>query len=183
MRIEVEQKFAVADMASLREQLSAFGAIFQEPELQVDCYFRHPTRDFSLTDEALRLRRVGPANWLTYKGPKLDAKTKTRREIELSFEPGEQSAASAGELLQALGFSEVAEVRKHRIHSKLRWHDCEVGLALDSIAELGDFVELEIIAESEAVAGASEILTTLATHLKLKNCERRSYLELLLARR
>ena len=42
-----------------------------------------PCRDFAQTDEALRIRTVGDTSFVTYKGPKLDATTKTRRELEL----------------------------------------------------------------------------------------------------
>ena len=82
MPIEVEQKFPVADRAALDRQLAALGFVPRDAELQVDQYFAHPARDFARTDEALRIRRVGQFNYITYKGPKLDATTKTRREIE-----------------------------------------------------------------------------------------------------
>ena len=53
-----------------------------EPAEQVDTYFSHPARDFAATDEALRIRSIDQENFVTYKGPKLDATTKTRREID-----------------------------------------------------------------------------------------------------
>ena len=69
-----------------------------------DRYFAHPSRDFARTDEALRLRRIGEFNFITYKGPKLDATTKTRREIEIGLADGQQAATDAAELLAAIGF-------------------------------------------------------------------------------
>jgi hypothetical protein len=76
---------------------------------QVDQYFNHPARDFAQTDEALRLRRVGEVNFITYKGPKLDAITKSRHEIELPLPSGDAAATGFAELLTTLGFQPVAE--------------------------------------------------------------------------
>ena len=88
MHIEVEQKFRATHSAELLARLERMGAVFAEPVVQVDLYFAHPARDFAQTDEALRIRRVGERNFVTYKGPKLDAMTKTRRELELPLADG-----------------------------------------------------------------------------------------------
>src|SRR5688500_13235290 len=109
MTIEVEHKYRVTDLADVQRRLAALPATIAEPQLQVDTYFAHPARDFAKTDEALRIRCVGERNYVTYKGPKLDAVTKTRREIELPLAPHESGAAAFGELLLALGFRRVRE--------------------------------------------------------------------------
>lgn len=183
MPLEVEQKFPVSDMAALERQLAALGAAHQETVEQVDCYFAHPGRDFASSDEALRLRRVGQLNFITYKGPKLDSTTKTRREIEIEFVAGRESALAAAELLEALGFNPVAEVRKRRVHSTVCWHDREIGVSLDEVDGLGRFAELEIMASEGDADQAREALGSLAGRLDLTNSERRSYLELLMERR
>src|SRR3990172_5990494 len=99
---EVEQKFPVADMAALEARLVALGATVSGPQSQIDHYYAHPARDFASTDEALRVRRTDRASYLTYKGPKVDATTKTRREIELPLGPHERDAPSAGALIASL---------------------------------------------------------------------------------
>jgi adenylate cyclase class 2 len=180
MAIEVEQKFRVADVPSLRRQLAALGASEGATDLQVDSYFAHPTRDFGFSDEALRLRRVGLHNYLTYKGPKLDAVTKTRREIEIAMADGERVAHDAAKLLEALSFKRVADVCKCRLHYTLVWQNREVEVSLDHIEGLGDFVELEVMATRHNVDEAREAIAGLAERLNLSNSERRSYLELLL---
>ena len=109
MAIEVEQKFRVDDLAALQRRLAELGARPGETQIQVDCYYAHPTRDFAATDEALRLRRIGPSNYITYKGPKLDETTKTRREIEIPLPAGGAAAAQAAELLEVLSFRKVLE--------------------------------------------------------------------------
>ena len=77
MAFEVEQKFRTSKLSSLRNRLASAGATASGEIEQADTYYSHPQRDFAATDEALRLRRVGDANYFTYKGPKLDATTKT----------------------------------------------------------------------------------------------------------
>jgi adenylate cyclase class 2 len=189
MHFEVEQKFPVEDAAALQRRLREVGAIQratagQSSIEQVDRYFNHPARDFAQTDEALRLRRVGEANFVTYKGPKLDAATKTRREIELPLATGAAAAAVFAELLEALGFRSVAEVRKTRRLFDIPWQGCTIEAALDDVAGLGTFLELELSAEGEAdgaeVKAAKMHIASLAAALKLERSERRSYLELLL---
>ena len=84
---EVEQKFQISDSPKLEAQLLGIGAApFLQIE-QVDTYFAHPARDFGQTDEAFRLRRIGEKNYVTYKGPKIDATTKTRQEMERVASP------------------------------------------------------------------------------------------------
>lgn len=180
MHYEVERKFRVANPADLEGRLAELGAEFDPPEWQVDCYYAHPTRDFAATDEALRIRRVGDANFVTYKGPKLDQLTKTRREIEVPLADGEQPAADFGNLLVALGFRLVAEVYKQRRRAELPWQGRSVEVALDQVERLGHFVELELRADDGELEGARQSIASLAARLGLAHGERRSYLELLL---
>jgi adenylate cyclase, class 2 len=181
MKYEVEQKFHLADPAAVEVRAVALGASFRPAILQVDCYFAHPARDFAKTDEALRIRSVAEKNWVTYKGPKIDATTKTRRELELPVEPGENGATRFAELLVALGFKPVATVRKQRRLAEIFWHGQEIEIALDEIAGLGYFCEIELSAEEHQVERARETLVALAGQLALSDGERRSYLEMLLA--
>src|SRR5437868_7119625 len=114
MQYEVEQKFPLTNPAEVESQLAALGATFQPPINQIDHYFRHPCRDFAQTDEALRLRNVGSDNFITYKGPKIDPTSKTRRELELPLSTGSETVERFTELLGALGFKPVATVSKQR---------------------------------------------------------------------
>src|SRR5688572_25250616 len=126
--LEVELKFRADSLDRITADLVALGALAREPVSQIDQYFAHPCRDFGQTDEALRIRRIGERNFVTYKGPKekgdillfqhaappepqsMPEKVecplfpKTRREIELPLARGEAAAEQFGELLVALGF-------------------------------------------------------------------------------
>ncbi|MBW3598209.1 MAG: class IV adenylate cyclase [Planctomycetes bacterium] len=182
MKYEVEQKYPAPEAAATEERLRKVAGDFADAVEQVDRYFAHPARDFGQTDEALRIRRVGEKNYVTYKGPKLDAKTKTRREIELPLASGESAAEDFTELLTALGFRRVAEVRKRRRTARFEREGFQVEAALDDVDKLGAFVELELAADEENLDAARDCLAALAAELKLENPERRSYLELLLER-
>ncbi|MBC8870609.1 MAG: class IV adenylate cyclase [Planctomycetes bacterium] len=182
MQFEVEQKFPVADLADIEYRLSVLGATFVDEVVQVDRYFAHPSRDFAKTDEAIRIRQVGDANFITYKGPKIDTTTKTRKEIELPLHDGQRQAEQWGSLLGALGFAPVAVVRKRRRNAHIAWQDAEIEVALDQVGDLGDFVELELNADEESLDVAKPKIQSLADELGLTGSEQLSYLELLLAK-
>ncbi len=139
MPCEVEVKFPVADPATIRRQLNALGCQWDNHTIEeVDRYFQHPARDFSQTDEALRLRRSDRAlAFLTYKGPKIDPGTKTRDEIELPIDPTPEAFAAWQNLLERLGFRPVADVRKKRHRAKVQWQDWVIQVSLDDVESLG----------------------------------------------
>ena len=105
MHYEVEQKFRVANPADLERPPGGAGRRIRSAPVAGRLLLRPSARDFAATDEALRIRRVGDANFVTYKGPKLDQSTKTRREIEVPLADGEQPAADFGNLLVGAGLS------------------------------------------------------------------------------
>jgi adenylate cyclase, class 2 len=179
MRYEVEMKFPVAHSAVLEGKLTGLGATIAAPQTEVDTYFAHPARDFAKTDEALRIRRKGSTNFLTYKGPKIDAATKTRHEIDLPLPPGEETAAAWSGMLEALGFTAAGEVRKSRRKAHVPWQGRSVEVSLDEVERLGTFVELELLAETADLDATRACIVALAGELGLKGSERRSYLELL----
>jgi adenylate cyclase class 2 len=177
---EVEAKFALPDPPLLRGKLAELGAVPGPPLAQCDTYFAHPARDFARTDEAFRLRRVGEQNALTYKGPLVDRQTKTRQEIEVPVAPGTAAAAKIAEMLRALGFREVRTVEKTRQPFRLSRQGREFELALDTVAGLGEFLEIETKADEAEWEAARDALLALADELGLRESERRSYLQLLL---
>jgi adenylate cyclase class 2 len=179
--LEVEMKFPVADPAGLESRLSQLGHAQPVVRRDADHYFNAPDRDFAKTDEALRLRRIGESNFITYKGPKRDQQTKTRTEVEVPLAEGDAVAIGFTQLVQHLGYRPVAVVRKQRrvYHGERDGFTLEI--CLDEVEGVGSFVELEIMAPEEQLEQARYVLMRLATELGLGASERRSYLELLLA--
>ncbi len=188
MRYEVELKYPVSDVSAVEARLAELGAELSAAREEADVYHAHPARNFARTDEALRLRRKGAELSITYKGPKIDAATKTRGEIDLPLAADEKSVRAWGDLLEALGFRAAGEVRKSRRKARLTWRGRNVEVSLDRVRRLGEFVELESVVEDEstwasqasvAVDEAKECIASLAAALGLESSERRSYLELL----
>jgi len=149
-----------------------------------DTYYNGINRDFRETDEALRVRshtqdgRVEA--FVTYKGPKRDARSQTRTELETEVtSPGTMRA-----ILEQLGFREVLNVCKNRRGF------CRSGmnLCLDEVDGLGRFLELEIVAPDETDDARREALLeqlfSVLDELGVprENLTRSSYLELLMAR-
>jgi adenylate cyclase, class 2 len=182
MTYEVELKFPIADPSDVSLQLLARGATQGRVVHQYDLYFRHPARDFQQTHEALRLRRYDLDVFITYKGPVVDEKTKMRREIEISIGRSPEDFDRMRELLMTLGFEPVRPVEKTRALFHLAWEGRQLEIAVDSIDGLGNFLEIEALAEEDERNEARDAILGLANRLGLANPERRSYLTLLLDR-
>jgi adenylate cyclase class 2 len=181
--LEVEMKFPVTRFDAVQKQLAAWGGAAAETLDEADCYFNAPDRDFAQTDEALRLRSIGDANFVTYKGPKRDPQTKTRTEIEVGLAPGAKAAEDFRQLLTHLGYRFVARVPKKRTIHRLQRAEYVLEVCLDEVHGLGLFVELEIQAPQEQLERARDVLLQTAQALGLQSSERRSYLEMLLEHR
>ena len=181
--LEIEQKYARADFALLERRLAEWGAVPGEAHEEADHYFNAPDRDFARTDEAFRLRRVGAANFLTYKGPKQRADVKVRTELEIPLQPGDEAAADMTRLLTHLGYRFVADVKKRRRTAPLRRDGFAFTICLDEVEGLGRFAEVEVLAPEDRRADAEKALAALAGELGLRDVERRSSLGLVLAAR
>lgn len=172
---EVEAKAPAHDLDAIAAELARRGAQLLADRRERDVYFAAPDRNFAETDEALRLRTVEERTTLTYKGPKIDPRTKTRRELSVDLD----DAIAAAALLEALGYRRVGAVSKHRRVYELG----RTEIALDDVEGLGPFVEAEELAENEVERErAQEHVLALLSELGLTQRERRSYLELLLER-
>jgi adenylate cyclase, class 2 len=183
--LEIEQKFARADFASLERRLADLGARPGAVHDEADHYLNAPDRDFARTDEAFRLRRVGASNCLTYKGPKRAGSVKVRTEIEVPLADGDEAAEDMLRLLVSLGYRPTAVVRKRRRHFHLERDGFALTVCLDDAEGLGRFAEVEIVAPPEQADRARAVLSALAADLGLKadDLEPRSYLGMLLESR
>ena len=139
--IEVEIKAAVGDIGPIRSKLKELECIYQGHLDQADTYYNARDRDFAVTDEAIRIRIENERTLITYKGPKLGGISKSRREIELEV----SEAATAEEMLIALGFTRVMTVTKTRENYVLDMYT----ISLDTVTGLGDFIEIETSAQNE----------------------------------
>ena len=185
---EVEQKFKLTAPERFLEKLAELGVAWTADVHESDTYFQHPSRDFRVTDEALRIRRrtvtVNDVQesecFITFKGPKLSAETKTRAEQELPILI--HTTEGWETLLISLGFQPLPPIRKRRQKAWLVWQNFRVEISYDDVPPLGKWAELEIlVTEKSEFSAAEEGIRTLAERLELTQIERKSYLELSVA--
>uniref|UniRef100_A0A7C3MBQ7 Class IV adenylate cyclase n=1 Tax=Archaeoglobus fulgidus TaxID=2234 RepID=A0A7C3MBQ7_ARCFL len=169
--MEVEVKFPYSRDAE--EKVRKIAKPVAE-KFEHDVYFSHPCRDFALTDEAIRIRRDAEGITLTYKGPKVDAETKSREEIKVRVDDFD----AASRIFEKLGFKPVAEVKKiRRIYG---FEDAII--CIDDVEGLGKFVEIEIEAENLEVKEKVFQIARLLGYSK-NDSIRESYLELILQKK
>ncbi len=166
--LEVEIKARCNDLDAVKHSIIDMGGQYISTEEEDDSYFNHPARDFGSTDEALRIRKAYTAYYLTYKGPKLGGKTKTRFEKEVQI----YDAQAMQEILQKLGFILYGRVQKKREVYLLN----EITICCDYVKDLGTFVELEMINNNREEA--EKRLFALADKLGLSDFITTSYLEM-----
>lgn len=179
--LEVELKFPLEDAVAFRERLASIDAAEFASVTQFDTYYNHPSRDFAVTDEALRVREVGDDAVVTYKGPKQGTAAKTRYELELPLADG--TADGWAEILTRLGFQAVATVTKRRTCFQLDRNGRAFEITIDQVEGLGTFAEVETLAEEASRDAAEQAVQALAAELQLGDAEPRSYLEMLLTLR
>ena len=173
--IEVEVKARVKDPKRVERSIIALGASPIGIESQADTYYNAQYHDFVKTDEALRIRVQDNKYFLTYKGPKMDTISKTRKEYEIEV----NDADCMGNILSSLGFAPVATIVKRR--KKYRLGDFII--SLDDVRNLGDFIEAEVsIRDSKSHEDKVESIFRLFEKLGINRDEsiRASYLEMIL---
>ncbi len=165
MVLEVEIKARCRDRAGVEKRLADLGATFDEEVTQEDAYYTCPWRDFRKTDEALRVRAEEKTCYVTYKGPKIDAESKTREEINVDAEAG------MNEVFKKLGFNIAGIIRKTRGIYRLG----KFTLSLDDVDQLGCYVEIE----SDDLADKEEMFSLISQlGMSRDDCTTKSYLEL-----
>jgi adenylate cyclase class 2 len=179
MEFEVEKKFWLPDVPQTIARLTEMGIELEAGDDQIDRYYNHPARDFMQTDEVLRLRSMGPRNYVTYKGARIDSTTKTRRELELPLPDGEY-LPDFEQLLGVLAFQPLMTIHKFRRKADFHWQDYDIEISLDEIDQLGSFLEVETTSDLKQLERAKKALESLAQALYLDRQEHRSYLELML---
>ena len=171
--IEVEVKARIESFDEMEESLKNIGAVKTKTEFQQDIYFQSPIVDFAKTDEALRIRTADNDTFITYKGPKLNGASKTRKEVEMRIE----SSQKARDILEEIGFKPARTVRKRRKYYTLENFE----ISLDDVEGLPPYMEIEIdLNEGEDYSDAQAKIFELFEKLGVtEGFERTSYMELL----
>lgn len=167
--LEIEIKSKCNSLSEFEKKIISFGANFKETIDEEDIYFNHPSKDYRETGEAFRIRRMNHKYCVTYKGPKLSTKAKTRYEIETGIE----NYSDFKTLLVKLGFVEAGIVKKKRTIYEYN----SIEICLDDVKNLGQFVELEKLGDDNSTI--ENELFKLAEELGLNQFISRSYLSML----
>lgn len=154
---EVEVKAHLREKVKMKEKLEALGCIFSEELHQVDRVFIPEGKPFPepLGTSVLRVRQSNDQTLFTLKitqGNRLDC---IEREFEIS------DGAKMVEVIKFLKFYEVPTVDKKRI--KTQYKDMEI--VLDTVQNLGDFIEAEKIVTIEEPEERKKIQQQLISEL------------------
>ena len=179
-RYEIEIKLPVKNLDDVKEQLRSKG--FQEEAVirECDMYYNSLYHDVKKLGEALRIRKSTNLSTgklqaqINFKGKKIDDVSMSRQEYETLVENPE----TMEKILIALGFEPAAGVQKIRCYMKRD----NMTACLDQVENLGDFLELEMIASEESMRvqylqGMEKLLIELG--LSMKETVRTSYLSML----
>jgi len=160
--IEIEIQVNVENSAPLLDFLESHG-VFQHEVHQTDEYFSPAGDDFLAkrpVSRWLRLRQTGKGHSFNYKNWHFDKEGKSNYCDE--FETKIEDMESTKKILTALKFNSIVVVDKIR---KI-WTFENYEIAIDSIRDLGDFVEIEYIGTDKDIDPKK---TTDAMILFLKN--------------
>ncbi|WP_033434898.1 class IV adenylate cyclase [Saccharothrix syringae] len=179
---EVEQKYALpdADADAVTARLTELGATAAEPSRQIDAYYNHPGRDFLAPDtitEWVRFRTEQRGSSFNYKQWHKPGEG-TAHATEYETPVGDIEALRHA--FEALGFPPLVTVDKTRT----TWQLDDVEIALDRVADAGDFVEFEFKGEADTVEDAHARLDKTIADLGVDLGERvnRGYPHILLGR-
>lgn len=137
MANETEIKLPVGDVRSARTMLRAAGfRVSKRRVFEANTVF--DTGDLALrkSQQLLRLREAGGVATLTYKGPPLPSRHKSREEIETEM----TRAGEFASILERLGFRRVWRYEKYRTEYR---QERGGGVATLDETPIGVFVELE----------------------------------------
>ena len=149
MAVEIEIKMKVVHLAPVRDRLRAVGATHVGEVTETNVFFDTPDRALLSSDCGLRLRHNRDCHThkeklvVTYKGPRGEGPVKKREEIEFSVDKAE----AMEEVLTRIGYVRQLAFEKRRETWKLEKSTIE----LDSVPELGSFVEIEAPTEAEVM--------------------------------
>ena len=138
MKFEIEIKLRLPEkLAKTRHQLHELGfEIKKHRMLESNVLFDNSKRALRRHGKLVRLRKMGPHNVLTYKGPSQPGKYKKRQEIEIEL----SDATALNEILMHVGYHPVFRYEKFRTEYG---RDGEEGKVLLDETPIGNFLEIE----------------------------------------
>jgi adenylate cyclase class 2 len=172
--IEIERKRSLKpnNLKKLFARLAELNYVKKGNLHEIDTYYTRSDIDYMKTVECLRVRQRDNFAEITYK----PASTKhtdngkgiiTKRELNAVLADDKQ-AILANELLETIGLIKLAVVDKSR-QTFCNDKDSSATIAIDTIANAGDFIEVEVM--SSDIESAKSKLADLEIELGINDCE------------
>jgi adenylate cyclase class 2 len=135
--VETEIKLRVGNPADVRRLLARLDfTVSKRRMLEVNLVFDTPSGALRNSRKLLRLRVAGGVHTLTFKGPPVAGRHKSREEVECEV----ANAAAMRRILEGLGFCVVFRYEKYRTEFVGEDHS---GVVMLDQTPIGDFLELE----------------------------------------
>ena len=177
--IEIELKLPLSNSKEVGDFLDK-NAMFKYKSFQHDAYYNAPHRNFlensDNVNEWFRIRIAEGKAQINYKDwQPHDTKLKTH---STEYETNVESYEQLGKILDALNFTKLIDVKKTR----KAWDYMDTEVSIDSVEELGDFIEVEYKGDLKDIDAARKHLFKVLKTLTAKTGEldRRGYPYLLL---
>ncbi len=171
--MEIEVKVRLKDLESIKKRLLEKGAVFGEPVVQEDMYFKEPGFDPNRIqgpgDIIVRVRREDGKSILTLKA---------LTEILGAWKEHETEIANPEEMeniLKTAGFVNAFNINKSRAVGELG----EFELCVDDVKELGKYMEVSVISEEKEKTRNRIIAFLKELGFEEKDIEKRGYGEII----
>ena len=170
-RIELEASYHLNDdYNDVLEKIKEEGFIKTEEITEEDTYYTDKDLTFIDNRTCLRTRKTNEDFLeLTYK-PKSDDKLEKygKKEVNLKLDP--QDYKDTKFILEELGYIEYVSFIKHRkVYSK-EMNNIEYNIMIDTIDNIGNFIELEILVDTEKQK--EEFHNEIDNFVKQMNCDK-----------
>ena len=135
--IETEIKLRLKDAADGTRRLTEAGFAIVKPRIfEANTVFDTPDLSLRSRNSLLRLRQAGDLSIVTYKGPSVEGKHKTREELEFEV----SDSGMCAEVIARIGFQKVFRYEKYRTEYRCGH---STGRAMLDETAIGTFLELE----------------------------------------
>lgn len=142
-KIETEKKYYSINNNELVKRINKFGYKLVSKEYQSDEYFTDINSEYIKKRTCLRIRKVGDKNILTFKGESKDFDSSFTK-LNLSFETLSNNYDNLIDLFSMMGYFSYVIVNKNRQTYEKQDGSLIYSIMVDSIEDLGDFIEFEI---------------------------------------
>jgi len=149
-RIELEASYILGeDYTNIYEKIKKENFVFISENIEEDTYYTDKQETFIKDRICLRIRKIND-NFLelTYK-PKVDDKLEKYGKKEVNIELKVEDYNDIKYIIEELGYIEYVSFKKYRETFSKKINDIEYNIMIDKIENIGRFIELEILTDTE----------------------------------